>query len=155
MRRLVYSGTNFASPGDILVFTNGGRTVITERELEAEQKLKGKLMFEAREYVGQICHITDGHGHSLHSDGSVYNTAEFFPTEEIAQKVLDKFYPKPKHEWEHGDVFKRASGTVMVYLVIHGMGPVVYLLDYSGPGKGTVNACLADAKFLFNIKEKL
>jgi len=43
----------------------------------------------------------------------------------------------------------------MVYLVIHKVGPVVYLLDYSGPGKGMIDICLADAKFLFNIKEKI
>ena len=86
----------------------------------------------------------------LHSDGSVYRTVEYFPTREQAQAVLDKF--QPKHVWKHGDVFEtKTGGTIMVYLIVAD-GPVVYVLDYSGPGKGTVDYCLKDATFLFNIK---
>lgn len=90
----------------------------------------------------------------LHCDGRVINVCEYFESKEAAQKVLDKYYPKPKHKWVHGDVFRRKSGTVMVYLVTGDMGSVVYLLDYSGPGKGVIDICLSDARFLFNIKEK-
>ena len=108
------------------------------------------------ELTSDGCVIADATRNTLHSDGNIYyGFPEYFPTREAAQKVLDKFFPKPKHEWKHGDVFRRKSGIVMVYLVTHEMGPVVYLLDYSGPGRGTTDVCLADAKFLFNIKEKL
>lgn len=112
-------------------------------------------MFEVERYVSSAYIIPNEKEDFLHSDGSIYGTAEYFPTKAVAQKVLDKYYPKPKHEWSHGDVFKRKSGAVMVYLVIYGVGPIVYLLDYSGPGKGMIDICLADAKFLFNIKEKI
>ena len=53
----------------------------------------------------------------LHCDGRVINVCEYFESKEAAQKVLDKFYPKPIHVWEHGEI--------------------------------------VDAKFLFNIKEKI
>lgn len=57
-----------------------------------------------------------------------------------------------EHVWKHGDVFEtKTGGTVMVHLILHN-GPVVYVLDYSGPGEGTVSYCLKDATFLFNIK---
>jgi len=94
-------------------------------------------------------------GNYLHSDGSWFMLCpEWWPTREFAQAVLDKYQPpKPEHVWEHGDVFRRESGTVMVYLVIADVGPVVYLLTYAGPGKGMLDICLADATFICNIKD--
>jgi hypothetical protein len=63
---------------------------------------------------------------------------------------------EPEHEWVHGDVFEtKTGGTVMVHLIINGTQPVVYVLDYPGPGEGSVDYCLKDATFLFNIKDKL
>ncbi len=97
--------------------------------------------------------IVNEQGDFLHSDGTKLPRGEFWPTKEQAQAVLDKH--QSGHVWVHGDVFRREAGVVMVYLVTHEMGPVVYLLGYSGPARGTIDVCLADATFLFNIKDKL
>jgi hypothetical protein len=99
----------------------------------------------------------------LHSDGSVFKTPEYWPTREVAQVILDKFQPpKPKHVWRHGDVFERENGAVLIYLVVSG-GPLVYCLRPTGwfapsfhpDAAGLVDECLKDAKFLFNVREKL
>ena len=99
--------------------------------------------------------IVDGKENHLHSDGMVYHMCpEYFPTGEAAQRVLDKFYPKPLHVWEHGDVFKNYAGT-QIYLKPCG-GPIVVNLEHTNSG-GTPEVQLEgnDVKFLFNIKEKL
>ena len=96
----------------------------------------------------------------LHSDGQVFNTPEYWPTKEAAQAVLDKFYPKPKHVWEHGDVFKSVHKfipDVMMYLhpeKKHGKrGPRVVYMSSDTYAYGPINQYLADTKFLFNIKD--
>jgi len=116
-------------------------------------------MFEIKRYYGGAYQIVRG-THRLHSDGSVYETTEFFPTEEAAQAVLDKFYPKPKHVWEHGDVFIPAKNpnSPMIYMhyVIEREDQVFSLNSViGGPAIGTVDEYINGAKFLFNIREKL
>ncbi len=100
--------------------------------------------------------IPDDKGKFLHSDGSIYTTAEYWPTKEDAQKVLDKFQPKPKHEWKHewkhGDVFENSVG-IQIYLEPK-KGPMVCGLTRSN-SDGTPEIQLDGAKFLFNIKEKI
>jgi hypothetical protein len=91
----------------------------------------------------------------LHSDGAVYRTIEYFPTRETAQAVLDKFQPEPKHEWKHGDVFRTESGFVMLCL-FKNLGEQLYTYCLTER-----NFCEGhdwiekNAKFLFNIKEKI
>lgn len=89
----------------------------------------------------------------LHSDGSVYHQCpEYWPEEAQARAVLDKF--QPEHVWMHGDVFRtKNNGSLMIHLVLFD-GPVVYILEYSGPDKGAVSYCLEGATFLFNVRDK-
>jgi hypothetical protein len=94
----------------------------------------------------------------LHCDGSVYHMCpEYWPTREQAQAVLDKHRP---HVWKHGDVFRRKSGAVDIYIMLNA-GPIVYNLrskyyrGHPGTAAPDYKVCLADAKFLFNIKDKL
>ena len=102
--------------------------------------------------VGSSYRITDEDGNSLHSDGSVYRTAEYWPTEADAQAVLDKFYPKPEHVWKHGDVFENCCGK-QIYLKREG-GEITVNLGHED-SNGTPAVQLPGAKFLFNIKEKI
>lgn len=68
----------------------------------------------------------------------------------------------PPHVWEHGDVFERGSGVVLIYIELYG-GPHVYDLraadhwdkSFHPYDAGDLLTCLADATFLFNIKSKL
>lgn len=88
--------------------------------------------------------------HYLHSDGLIRRNVEYFDSKADAQEILDKFYPKPKHVWKHGDVFKNASGK-WIYLEPFSGNIVVRL---NGPGhSGTPECQLTDAKFLFNLKD--
>ena len=106
--------------------------------------------------------VTDENHDCMHADGSVYHRCgEYWPTKEQAQAVLDKH--QPPHVWEHGDVFKRESGAVLIYLVVDA-GPVAYCVrpdyhphpDYH-PAVAVPNlkVCLSDATFLFNVEGKL
>ena len=117
-------------------------------------------MFRVRQMTRKNWFIMDACGH-LHSDGKVLDSREYWPTEEEAQAVLDKFYPKPKHVWEHGDVFL-CEGCIMIYMnpkyCEH--GPQVF---YIGTNSGYSDLDASDlaqnyikhAKFLYNIKEKI
>lgn len=97
---------------------------------------------------------------SLHSNGTIYRTNEYFPTREDAQAVLDKF--RPQHVWEHGDVFSIPGGYTMIYMnakyATH--GPQVFYIGFND-GLIDLNAScsiedyLKIATFLFNIKEKI
>ena len=95
----------------------------------------------------------------LHSDGRVRSTREYFPTETDAQTVLDKFYPKPKHIWEHGDVFKTSSNSVMMYLhpekKYGKRKPKVVYIDADTFAYSDAESYLVDVKFLFNVMEKI
>lgn len=102
----------------------------------------------------------DGFGNYkyLHCDGRVIGVCEYFESRKAAQKVLDKFQPKPKHEWKHGDVFEHsgygtATDRTMIYFCnSHRHATYVCCDRIAG------NSCdvyLKDAKFLFNIKEKI
>jgi len=95
--------------------------------------------------------IMDACGH-LHSDGKILDSREYWPTEEEAQAVLDKFYPKPQHVWEHGDVFSNSCG-IQIYLKRQG-GEFTINLEREN-SNGTPYVQLNGAKFLFNIKEKI
>lgn len=115
-------------------------------------------MFEIEQW-GEHYFIVDAVKNSLHSDGSVYDTLEYFPTKETAQKILDKYYPKPKHEWKHGDVFKFTActdyGTMMyVHPRYDKVASVVYV-DRDNKPHSDIEHYLKNAKFLFNIKEKI
>ena len=95
----------------------------------------------------------------LHSDGRIFaRCPEFWPTEEDAEKILDKYYPESKHIWKHGDVFRRESGVCHIYLMLDS-SPIACCVrsKYEHPSvlAPNVNVCLADATFLFNIKDKL
>ena len=70
----------------------------------------------------------------------------------------------PEHVWEHGDVFKTSWGSVMIYIVLDAKNLVYCILgthdrleEYSHPSTAAPNTqyCLADATFLFNIKDAL
>ena len=95
----------------------------------------------------------------LHCDGRVINVCEYFESHEAAQAVLDKFYPKPKHVWKHGDVFTFDTGGdrgTMIYLKYTGKATSVwYIHDDDISTHSSVEYYLATAKFLFNIKEKI
>ena len=104
------------------------------------------------------CWISDGNSCYLHSDGRIINNCvEHFPSEEDAQAVLDKFYPKPQHVWEHGDVFKTRGGCVLMFFkYVSGRKPQAICVEepVGGPSLD-LEGSLRDAVFLFNIKEKI
>lgn len=93
----------------------------------------------------------------LHSDSSTLSTPEYWPAKELAQKVLDKFYPKPKHEWKHGDVFENSRGSEMLFLKHAISGEVRIYCAFGNCDLNHPNIVeqLRNAKFLFNIKEKI
>lgn len=98
--------------------------------------------------------LVDTARNGLHSDGTIYYACyEFFPSREAAQTILDKFYPKPGHVWKHGDVFNY-KGTIMIYLTPL-TGPEVRSISCRCTGDCDVDTHIHDAKFLFNIKEKI
>ena len=117
-------------------------------------------MFEIRKpgcgyYIKEMI----GSAKFLHSDGAIYCTIEYFPTEVDAQAVLDKFYPKPEHVWENGDVF--ASSVSCGHMIYHRYrcsdkkDQVISLsINVGGPATN-MDECMKSAKFLFNIKEKI
>lgn len=75
---------------------------------------------------------------------------------ERAQKDLKK---SPPHKWEHGDIFKSNVGCIMVYLRFL-FEPSPRTVCIVGPTGGLVerqyfDGVMTNAKFLFNIKEKL
>ena len=91
----------------------------------------------------------------LHSDGEVLAVREFWPTEEQAQAVLDKFQPDPPlHVWVHGDVFKNPVVPEPQIYLEHVDGPMVCVLEEANRG-GTPSVQLFNATFLFNIKDAL
>ncbi len=120
-------------------------------------------MLEIRTNVGYSYFfiVTNGDRY-LHCDGRILDVCEYFETKEDAQAVLDKFYPKPEHVWEHGDVFSEEKAGLMIYMnaKYSEHGPQVFYirtdsgysdLDTNGP----VQSYLEHAKFLYNIREKI
>ena len=107
--------------------------------------------------------VADAARNSLHSNGTIYGMVfEYFPSRQTAQEVLDKFYPKPEHVWEHGDVFKSGhptnSGRMMYIHQDEGhrkRQPQVIYIDHDICAYSPLNRYLDGAKFLFNIKEKI
>ena len=108
---------------------------------------------------GHTSYVNDGFRY-LHSDGGITRVAEYFETPDDAQKVLDKFYPKPKHEWKHGDVFLTEGSNTMIY-----MSPEYYKrvrkpqvfyingdLENNIAAESPVKGYLKGVTFLFNIK---
>ena len=119
MKRLKYSGTYIVKPGDFLIYTDGGKSIITEHE--SRDKKLGKLMWTCvgskfkwnkSEKIGGKLMLTIGsnykHSHFyihnglsakqrmyLHCDGRVINVCEYFESYAAAEAVLDKYYPKP------------------------------------------------------------
>jgi hypothetical protein len=93
----------------------------------------------------------------LHCDGRIINVCEYFESKEAAQKILDKYYPKPEHKWKHGDVFSFETysdfGT-MVYLKHHAKDPTVSYVNKICESYEEVGYYLKNAKFYFNIREK-
>ncbi|KKL97296.1 hypothetical protein LCGC14_1835880 [marine sediment metagenome] len=123
-------------------------------------------MFEVRPYNEYgLFSISDGvyyHSNYMHRDGEiVYGAPEYWPTEEQAQAVLDKF--QPEHVWEHGDVFKSFKNDGLMMLIDLGTRydpeprSVFYLPNVRRFGVyiTSVEEYLEKATFLFNIKERL
>jgi len=72
-----------------------------------------------------------------------------------AQKDLET---PPPHVWKHGDIFKTRTNNIMVYLKFTTKPPqtVCIVGDCGGlVQRKHFNNVLHNAKFLFNIKEKL
>ncbi len=69
---------------------------------------------------------------------------------EKAQKDLEK---PPEHKWKHMDVFMGRSGAEMIFITCAGEDKV-YCIDCC-IGHGETREWTENAKFLFNIKEKL
>ena len=120
-------------------------------------------MFEIRQFRNGSNYciaetIRSGEWNYLHSNGKIYHcAAEYWPTKSEAQAILDKFYPKPKHVWEHGDVFVTKGGLFMIYIApIYNKPPLAFCLTspIGGPADDT-DDCLSRSKFLFNIREKI
>ena len=110
-------------------------------------------MFEVKAYgTGRSWYIGDSKYNYMHRDGEVLSTREYWPTEEQAQAVLDKF--QPKHVWRHGDVFKTWAFTMMYIHSRTGTQQVVYLDSDREPTRW-VSGCLNGATFLFNIADKI
>ncbi len=110
--------------------------------------------------IDSSCYVQDDKARKqfLHSDGSVYRTVEYWPTRELAQTVLDKYYPK--HVWKHGDVFNSDGEYPKVYIKISDQQPQVFHLQGAPNDEGMVamghfSKYLKDATFLFNINNIL
>ena len=84
-------------------------------------------MFEVKKYTGRW-YIIDERGFSLHRNGdSFYSCPEWFPIQELAQAVLDKYWPS--HVWEHGDVFyNNDSLYCKIYIKIYDQQPQIFHL---------------------------
>lgn len=110
-------------------------------------------MFRVEECIARNCFVLQDGDVYLHSDGSIYGTGEYWPTREDAQAVLDKF--QPKHVWKHGDVFINRTGTTMIYIMLINK-PQIFCCPGECSGHVTdMEYYLENAKFLFNIKEKI
>lgn len=83
------------------------------------------------DFYGGTTYIGDGGTKYLHSDGSVTRVAEYFETPADAQRVLDKYYPKPKHVWKHGDmaIAIKSGGVSRLFIEING---VLRIIDRHG-----------------------
>lgn len=121
------------------------------------KRFGGEIMFyiERCNSLGQYV-VADAAQNSMHSDGKIYSGCyEYFPTQEDAQKVLDKF--QPGHVWEHGDVFANKLGQIMLYIQVYNrFHQVISFAD--GPDHSwnyDVGINLRNVKFLFNIRSKL
>ena len=101
----------------------------------------------------QVFKIVDYNHNYLHSDGSVYNCGEYWPTREHAEQILDEYYPKPKHVWKNGDVFKIQNFPMMC--LCESTSRRVYHLTSGHMATCSMESYLKDATFLFNIKDKL
>lgn len=115
-------------------------------------------MFEVRRWYGSgNYYIKDEKDNYMHRDGAVvYDAAEYWRTEEEAQAVLEKFQPKPKHKWEHGDVFENYNGTPMIFIQNwDGSKKMVFCTGSCNFDHPDVGHYFRDATFLFNIKDKL
>ena len=110
-------------------------------------------MFKIRNMGGNF-YISDGEHHYMHRDGEIVShAAEYWPTRELAQAVLDKYQPVPKHVWKHGDVFKTLGGSIMMFVKIYDKpARVIYLNDDLNTTCKT-QEYLEDATFLSNIME--
>lgn len=117
-------------------------------------------MSEFRVRLGSIIldtyFISDGDRDYMHRDGEVIHDAcEYFPTEEQAQAVLDKFRPTPPpHVWVDGDVGVDLDGEIVVlahcdrssqqhYIVLNG--------DSAGAYEEWDNIDASCNTFLYNV----
>ncbi len=76
-----------------------------------------------------------------------------------AEVLLDKLekikkLEKPSHVWKHMDVFLNKSKDPMLYIVGYDLPEQVFCIG-SCTGEHVARRWLKDAKFLFNLQEKL
>ncbi len=111
--------------------------------------------FRLRKSHGTTHYISNGVECYLHSDGSILSCCEFWPTEEQAQAVLDKF--QPKHVWKHGDMFKFETGCdhgTLIYLEpFDTILPTLEYVDRKCSAHGELDYYLDSATFLFNVND--
>ncbi len=73
---------------------------------------------------------------------------------ERRQKDLEK---SPEHIWKHGDVFKTNTDVIMMYFkfVTNDPPQAICIVGNCGGPALDLDCSLNNAKFLFNIKERL
>lgn len=98
--------------------------------------------------------IVNEQGIFLHSDGTKLPRGEFWPTEELAQAVLDKFQLM-KHVWVRGDVVRCYDGAIVICVQRCGQPIRIFGVGTHSEEYETNINLSKDAKFLFNIKDKL
>jgi hypothetical protein len=134
------------------------RTFLEVREMN-------KFKVKKQEW-GSAWFVVKGGEDYLHSNGDVIpEHCEYWPTEEQAQAVLDKFRPPPPpHVWKHGDVFRYSSGAIMIYIQLDKGESLAYCLqssayrpreNYHPSGAGDQSYLFEEVEHLFNIKDKL
>lgn len=99
-------------------------------------------------------YISDGNKNYMHRDGEiVLDACEYWPTEEKAQAVLDKFQSSLlSRVWVHGDVFQNCVGT-WIYLIWNDEPHVLDLNRSQTGGTPEIQLEGDDVEFLFNVND--
>ena len=89
---------------------------------------------------------------------TINNLKEGVIAAELMIDTLEKAKEVETHKWEHGDIYETWTGNIMVYLKFAFGPPQTVCLEglCSGMVKPEhIERTLQNAKFLFNITEKL